>query len=85
MVRVGVTGRVIAGPKGGAGNITVPVRVAVLKDSTEVVYSKLHQVAITLAAPTFGDNFTFVDEQVTFTVDPAAGYRVFVGFDDRGT
>lgn len=83
IVRVGVKGRVVAGPKGGADNITVPVRVAVLEDSTDVVYSQLHQVAVVLTAPTFGENFALVDENVTFPVRPGKSYRVYVGFDKR--
>jgi hypothetical protein len=56
-IKVGVAGRVVAGPKGSAGNITLPVRIAVAKQfgGTGPLYSQLFKIQVTLAAPTFGE------------------------------
>jgi hypothetical protein len=85
-VKVGIGGRVVAGPKGGAGNINLPIRIAVVKQvggSSGPVFSELFKVPVSLAAPTFGADFNQVVEQVTFPVDPSdRNLIVYVGFDE---
>jgi hypothetical protein len=84
-IKVGVAGRVVAGPKGSAGNITLPLRVAVAKQfgGDGPLYSELFKIPITLAAPSFGANFNQVYEQVTVTIGPNdRNLIVYVGFDE---
>lgn len=84
-IKIGIAGRVVAGPKGSAGNITLPVRVAVAKQfgGTGPLYSNLFKIPITLTAPTFGTNYNQVFEQVTVTAGPQdRNLIIFVGFDE---
>ncbi|MCB1500640.1 MAG: hypothetical protein KDK07_12760 [Bauldia sp.] len=84
-IKVGVAGRVVAGPKGSAGNITLPLRIAVVKQlgGTGPLYSQLFKIPVSLAAPTFGANYNQVYDQVTVTVGPNdRNLIVFVGFDE---
>jgi len=84
-IKVGVAGRVVAGPKGSAGNITLPLRIAVAKQlgGTGPLYSQLFKVPVTLAAPTFGANYNQVYDQVTVKVGPDdRNLIIFVGFDE---
>jgi len=81
-IRVGASGRLLAGRKGGGGAMTLPVRVAVVKDGESAVYSKLHSVPVTLTPPEAGVTWHLVDEGVLV---PSEGtLRIFVGFDDGG-
>ena len=52
-IKVGVAGRVVAGPKGGAGTVTLPIRVAVVKQVGGIgpLYSNLFKVPVTVTAP----------------------------------
>lgn len=83
-VKVGIAGRVVAGPKGSAASITLPIRVAVAKQfgGTAPLFSQLFKLPVALTAPTFGANYNQV-EQVTVTVGPNdRNLIVFVGFDE---
>lgn len=85
-VKVGIGGRVVAGPKGGAGNINLPIRIAVVKQvggSGGPVFTELFKVPVSLTAPTFGADFNQVVEQVTFPINPDdRNLIVYVGFDE---
>jgi len=81
-IRVGVGGRVLAGRKGGGGEMALPVRIVVVKDGETPVYSKLHTVKTTLTPPEASVSWAFVDNDV---VVPNVGVlRILVGFDDGG-
>lgn len=81
-IRVGVGGRVLAGRKGGGGEMALPVRIVVVKDGETPVYSKLHTVKTTLTPPEASVSWAFVDPDV---VVPNVGVlRILVGFDDGG-
>ncbi|WP_420392432.1 hypothetical protein [Acuticoccus sp.] len=76
-VRVGVAGRVVEGPSGASGSVSLPVRVAV-REASGVTYDKTHAVAVALDAPSKG--WAFVDEAVI--VAEPRGAVIYVGFDD---
>jgi hypothetical protein len=82
-IKVGVAGRAIAGPKGTAGNVTLPVRVVVTRADNSVAYSQLFKLGVNLQPPDLGADF----EQVITTIDlPMApnerDVTIFVGFDE---
>jgi hypothetical protein len=83
-VKLGVAGRVLAGPKGGAGTVTMPLRVAVTRqhDGT-VLFSKAFSFTVTLAAPEYSIDYSEVFDQIEFKVNPDdRDLIVFVGFDE---
>ena len=56
-MKLGVSGRVVAGPKGSAGTVTLPLRVAVAKqisDGKGPLYSQLFKIQVTVTPPTLG-------------------------------
>jgi hypothetical protein len=84
-MKVGVAGRVLAGPKGGAGNLTIPIRVAVVKQTggSGPLYSQLFKVPVTLSPPTLGANYNQVFDQVVVEVGPEdRNLIIYVGFDE---
>lgn len=82
-IKLGVRGRVAAGPKGGPGNVTVPLRVAVVKQhGGTVLYSQKFDIPATFTAAQFTVDFQQVFDQVTVQVTPAdRDLIVYVGFD----
>lgn len=75
-VRVGVSGRVILGPKGSPGAVELPLRVAV-REGESTTYSQLHTVRVNVQSASQG--WAFVDENVV--VAAPNGAQIFVGFD----
>ena len=84
-IKVGIAGRVVAGPKGSEANVTLPLRVAVAKQfgGTAPFYSELFKIPVGLAAPTFGANYNQVFDQITVTAGPDdRNLIIYVGFDE---
>ena len=85
-MRVGVQGRVVMGPAGAAGEIDVPVRLAVVREGPEpkTIATKLQRVKVTVPSSDTNVSFTLIEEDLSFPM-PAGGdidnYIVYVGFD----
>jgi hypothetical protein len=84
-IRVGVTGRVLAGPAGGAGSFSVPVRVGIRRESDQkVLTSKSYRVSATIPPGGAQATFTVVSDPLTvpYTREQAnEDYMVVVGFE----
>lgn len=86
-MKIGIEGRIITGPAGGAGQIEVPVRMAVVHEGPEprTVVSKLYRLPVTIAEGQGGATFTEIDPDVAFPlpqpVSVIDAYVVYVGFD----
>lgn len=82
-VKVGIAGRVVAGPKGNAGSVTLPLRIAVVKQhGGNVFYTQEFKVPVTMTPPDFTADFSQVFDQVVFKVTPDdRDLIVYVGFD----
>jgi len=86
VMKVGVEGRVILGPAGGPGPITLPVRLAVVKEGLEpkVIWTKFYMVPVVVPPGQPNVLFTHVEEDMSFPNPPGDGldaYVVYVGFD----
>lgn len=79
-ITVMIQGRLVAGPEGKAGTLTMPIRVAVT-DGDKVVYSELTQFQSTLADVNQASQFIFTKE-VTVPGDVSGLAKVQVGFDE---
>lgn len=82
-LRVGVSGRVVAGPKGGSGSVALPLRIAVVKYKEAVLASELHPLNLTI--PAIGPAvFTEVREVTVPSPGKDRDYVLYVGFDEKG-
>ncbi len=83
MLKVGVAGRLVAGPKGAAGNFAVPIRIAVVaQHDSKVFYSQVLKQPVTLSAPDFGSDFSAVMDNISFDITPDDhDLIIYVGFD----
>ena len=82
-IKIGVAGRIVAGPKGGETTAVLPLRIAVVKQhGGTVLYTQEFKVSATIAPPQYGGDFSEVFDQVTFPITPDdRDLIVFVGFD----
>ncbi|PLX36200.1 MAG: hypothetical protein C0606_15980 [Hyphomicrobiales bacterium] len=86
-ISVGVAGRVLAGPRGGGGEVKLPVRIVVVEPNApggedRVVYSQLHQIPVTVSEAAPSVLWTKVDDSIVVPLQQ--GFKIFVGFDSRG-
>jgi hypothetical protein len=82
-VKLGIAGRVVAGPKGSAASLTLPIRVAVVKQFQAPLYSELVKVPVTVTEPDFAADYSQVVEQISVPIGPNdRDYIIYVGFDD---
>lgn len=85
--RIGIQGRVIAGPAGAPPSVEVPIRVAVVQGGIgeKVITTKAYKTTVALG----GDEnapFTLVADDVVYPVPPGANadsYIFYVGFDPQ--
>lgn len=87
VARVGIQGRVIAGPAGAPNTVEVPLRVAVVQGGVgeKVIASKAYRTTVEMSE---GGSvpFTFVAEDLSYPVPSAAvadSYIFYVGFDPQ--
>lgn len=80
-MKVGVAGKVVPGPLGTAGTVTMPIRIAVLQGET-VLYSQLHKNQVQVSDPSTATQFVFTDSNVVIPVPTARDIQVFIGFDE---
>jgi len=82
-VRVGAAGRVLSGPKGATGSVTVPVRVVALVGD-KVVYSKLMPTTVDIQAPDYSALWSIIDDGVVLSVSDSHDVTIYVGLDGKG-
>jgi hypothetical protein len=85
VMKVGVEGRIIVGPAGGPGQIVVPLRIAIVQETTggtKPILTKLIQIPVTIASPADNPTFTHVEEGLSFPMPRNLDdYIVYIGFD----
>lgn len=79
-VKVQVAGRLIAGPQGHAGTLSMPINLTV-KNGDEVVSTETVPFSATLASADQPVQFLFTKD-VNIAPNPAATVQVVVGFDE---
>jgi hypothetical protein len=80
-INVAVAGKVVPGPLGKPGDITMPIRVAVMR-GTDVLYSKLHQYKLQVSDMSAATQFVFKDPNIAIPEPDAANLQVFAGYDE---
>jgi hypothetical protein len=85
--RIGIQGRVIAGPAGAPASVQVPIRVAVVQGgvSEKTIATKAYQTTVNMTE-TGSEPFTLVAEDLTYPVPAGAAgdsYIFYIGFDPQ--
>jgi hypothetical protein len=89
VMRVGVQGRIIVGPAGGAGHLDVPLRIAVVSapiTAPKTVITRLIRIPVTIGANDANVDFTHIEEGLSFAMPSSSSdpYIVYIGFDPFG-
>ncbi len=79
-IKVGIIGRLVAGPAGIDGPIKLPVRIAVMADEDNVLTSELVPIEVTLSETDMTEPWSTVID--TITVPAAQASKIYIGFDD---
>ena len=85
-IRVGVQGRVVVGPAGSPGTVTIPLRYALVKEGIEpmVLWTKFFSFNVSIPSTNLNVPFTHVEEEMTVPIpkaDELAAYVIYIGFD----
>ena len=88
-IKVGVEGRVLVGPKGGAGSLAVPLRIALVQEGPQPksVWTKFYSVPVNIPQGQSQVTFTHVEDDLTFAIPPSkdlSNYVIYVGYDPQG-
>jgi hypothetical protein len=89
-IKVGIEGRIITGPAGGAGTVDVPMRIAVVEEgvSPKTVATKFGKEVVTVNNSVDRVTFTHIEPDITFPLPQPLGlierYVIYVGFDPLG-
>lgn len=85
-IRVGVTGRLILGPKGAPGAFRLPLRVAVVDEADKPVYSQVHVIDVVVPAGQTQAQFPHLEQDIVVPIpeNRFRGWRILVGYDPKG-
>ncbi|MDB5631963.1 MAG: hypothetical protein JWR49_818 [Tardiphaga sp.] len=86
-VRIGIQGRVIAGPAGAPPSVDVPLRVAVVQEGVtpKTIATKVFQTSVQIGSET-SVPFSLVGEDLVYPAPTAAAgdsYVFYIGFDPQ--
>ncbi|HBF30258.1 hypothetical protein [Rhizobium sp.] len=80
-VKAQVAGRLIAGPQGHAGTLSMPIRITVM-DGDQTISTQTVPFSATLASADQPVQFLFTKD-VSIAANPSATTQVVIGFDDQ--
>jgi hypothetical protein len=85
--RIGIQGRVIAGPAGAPPSVEIPLRVAVVQGGVQekVITTKVYRTTVAVS-DNGSEPFTLVGEDLVYPVPPGAtadSYIFYIGFDPQ--
>lgn len=88
-MKVGVQGRIVLGPSGGPGPVSIPLRYAVVREGPEprTIVTKFYPHPATIEPGQTNATFTAIYEDLSFPIPPGAeidAYVVYIGFDPQG-
>lgn len=79
-ITVAVQGRLVAGPMGGSGKVTLPIRVTVMDNETSL-YSELVNYEVDIPAGQSATQFLFTDNRISVAGGAGGFTSVYVGFE----
>jgi len=85
--RIGIQGRIIAGPSGAPSSVQVPLRVAVVQGgvSEKTIATKVYQTTVAMSE-SGSEPFTLVADDLVYPAPPVAigdSYIFYIGFDPQ--
>jgi hypothetical protein len=89
IIKVGVQGRIVVGPAGASGQVSIPLRYALVREGLEprTMWTKLFMVPVTIPDGQLNLPWIHVEEEMTVPLPPGDeidGYVIYIGFDPDG-
>lgn len=81
VMTVGIAGKIVPGPQGRTGTITMPIRVVAVRGD-EVLYSELHQHSVAVEDTSGATQFLYIDNSVVIPGGVEQGTQIIVGYDE---
>jgi hypothetical protein len=87
VIKIGVEGRIILGPQGGPGQVTVPLRIAIVDETpsaTKPILTKLILIPVAIRTPDDNPIFAHVEDNLAFPMPSSSAlenYIIYIGFD----
>jgi hypothetical protein len=79
-IKVAVQGRLVAGPMGGSGSVTLPIHVSVMDGSTSL-YDEPVNFPVQLPPGQTSGQFIFTDDKISVAGGSGGFISVYVGFE----
>lgn len=80
-VTVAVAGRIVPGPKGKAGSITMPIRIVLIQDG-QVIKSELYRHPVTIGDTIGATQFVFTDTSIQLPGPVSRRTLIYAGYDE---
>lgn len=87
VMKIGVEGRLVLGPQGGPGQVTVPLRIAVVDEKpsgSKTILTKLILIPVAVQSADDNPTFSHVEDNIAFPMPSSSeldNYIVYIGFD----
>jgi hypothetical protein len=87
VARIGIQGRVIAGPAGAPATVEIPIRVAVVQTGVQerVISTKVYRTTVAMGEDS-SVPFSLVGEDLSYTMPPhltSENFIFYIGFDPQ--
>lgn len=79
-IRIGTAGRAVKGPKSVEDNVSLPIRIAILRNGEEVLFSQLYNQPIVFSGSS-AQGFSFIEEKIGIPIPEEENIKIIVGFD----
>jgi hypothetical protein len=88
-IKVGVQGRLVIGPAGATGSVSVPLRYALVREGSEpkTLWTKLFMVPVTIPENQLNVPWLHIEEEMTVprpSANEIEAYVIYIGFDPEG-
>jgi hypothetical protein len=78
---VAVAGKIVPGPLGAVGKITMPIRIAVVQ-GTNVLFSELYKHEVAVSDPSAASQFVFQAPTIPIPDPTDRNVQIFAGYDE---
>ena len=80
-MKIGISGRVVPGPAAKAGEIGLPIRIAVVR-GVDVLYSQVGSTLVKVQAGGGSEQFVYVNQSVAVPEPARKDLAIYAGFDE---
>lgn len=83
-IKFGFSGRVLLGPRGTVGQVTLPIRANLIKRDTSVAWTQLYQIPVQMTQNSRAEHFVKIEDGLDYQLPPGEkiyDYQIIIGFE----